>query len=263
MSKHDKDIEYVGDSKVPAKRVPNVAPSYDEFPGKVEPFWPNFLLKEWMVAAVVLFAFLMLTVSHPAPLEAKADPNNAGYIPLPDWYFLFLYQLLKYEWASGTWVIFGVIVIPIISFGAMFFAPWLDRGKGRRPSQRPVAVGSMLLALVAIVYLSWAAVAEHEATLQASGGGGGSGATIPSDFKADEIYTKQQGCVACHGANMEGGTGPALWDIGSKYNKEEILTLINEGGAGKGQLMPAGGMFQGTEEEKEALAEYLASLKGE
>lgn len=262
MAKHDKDIEYVGDSQVPAKRVPIDAPSYDEYPGKTELFWPNFLLKEWMVAAVVLFAFLMLTVMHPAPLEAVADPNNASYIPLPDWYFLFLYQLLKYPWASGTWVIFGVIVIPAISFGAMFFAPWLDRGPGRRPSQRPVAVGTMLLSLVAIVYLSWAAVAEHEATLAASGGGGG-GATAPADFKADEMYTKQVGCVGCHGANMEGGMGPALYNIGSKYDKQQILDLINEGGLGKGTAMPKGGMFQGTEEEKEALAEYMSTLKGE
>jgi mono/diheme cytochrome c family protein len=260
MAKHDKDIEYVGDSKVPAKRVPNVAPSYDEYPGKTELFWPNFLLKEWMVAAVVLFAFLMLTVMHPAPLEKVADPTNASYIPLPDWYFLFLYQLLKYKWASGSWVIFGVIVIPVISFGALFFAPWLDRGKGRRPSQRPVAVGTMLLALVAIVYLSWAAIAEHEKTLAASGGGAATSKEQPADFKAAEVFTKQTGCVGCHGANMEGGMGPALWDEGTRMDKQQILDIINNGGP---TMMPAGGMFQGTDAEKEALAEYLASLKGE
>ena len=260
MAKHDKDIEYVGDSQVPAKRVPNVAPSYDEYPGKTELFWPNFLLKEWMVAAVVLFGFLMLTVMHPAPLEQVADPTNAGYIPLPDWYFLFLYQLLKYKWASGTWVMFGIIIIPAISFGALFFAPWLDRGPGRRPSQRPVAVGTMLLALVAIVYLSWAAMAEHEATLAASGGGAVATDKPPADFKAGDVWVNNAAsCQACHGANMEGGpAAPALWNEGTRMDKQQILDVINKGGA----TMPPG-MFQGTDAEKEALAEYLASLKGD
>lgn len=261
MAKHDKDVEYVGDSQVPAKRVPNVAPSYDEYPGKTELFWPNFLLKEWMVAAVVLFAFLLLSVMHPAPLEAKADPNAAGYIPLPDWYFLFLYQLLKYPWASGTWVMFGVLVIPAISFGALFFAPWLDRGKGRRPSQRPVAVGTMLLALVAIVYLSWSAVAEHEKTVAEQGGGGAVATNEPpEDFQAADIWVNTAtSCQACHGVNLEGTPAAvALWDVGSRMDKQEILDIINNGGA----TMP-GGMFTGTEEEKDQLAEYLSTLKGE
>jgi len=52
MAKLDKDATFVGDSRVSAKRIPNISPSYSDFPGKNEPFWPNFLLKEWMVAAV-------------------------------------------------------------------------------------------------------------------------------------------------------------------------------------------------------------------
>lgn len=259
MAKHDKDIEYVGDSNVPAKRVPNVAPSYDEYPGKTELFWPNFLLKEWMVAAVVLIAFLILTVSHPAPLEAKADPTNAGYIPLPDWYFLFLYQLLKYPWASGTWVVFGVIVIPVIAFGALFLAPWLDRGPERRPSKRPVAIGVMLLSLVSVVYLSWAAMDEHEKALGATKKPSTSAKKQPADFKPDPIWDKAKtSCQACHGAKMEGAVGPALWDEGTRMNKQQVLDMINKGGV----TMPPGGMWSGSAADKEKLAEYLSSLKG-
>lgn len=261
MAKHDKDIEYVGDSQVPAQRHSIDAPSYDEYPGKTELFWPNFLLKEWMVAAVVLFAFLMLTISHPAPLEAKADPTNSAYIPLPDWYFLFLYQLLKYPWASGNWVIFGVIVIPAISFGALFLAPWLDRGPERRPSKRPVAVGLMLLSLVSIIYLSWAAEDAHKKQLAASGSASKPAANKPpADFKPAAIWTDKTktSCQACHGANMEGAVGPALWDEGTRMNKQAVLDMINNGGP----TMPKGGMFQGTDAEKQQLAEYLSSLKG-
>lgn len=71
---HDKDIKYVGDSRITAKRTPNIPPDYSEFPGKTEPFWPNFLLREWMVGAVVLIGFLVLTVSHEPPLQIKLTP---------------------------------------------------------------------------------------------------------------------------------------------------------------------------------------------
>ena len=90
-----KGMKFVGDSRIPAERKPNIPKDYSEYPGKTEAFWPNFLLKEWLVGAVFLIGFLVLTVVHAPPLERMADPTDTGYIPLPDWYFLFLYQLLK------------------------------------------------------------------------------------------------------------------------------------------------------------------------
>ena len=72
-----------------------------------------------MVGAVFLVGYLLLTVAHPSPLEGPADPTDTGYIPLPDWYFLFLYQLLKYAFASGAYNVIGAIVIPGLAFGAL------------------------------------------------------------------------------------------------------------------------------------------------
>ena len=68
-----KGMKYVGDSRIPAEnRKPNVPKDYTEYPGKTEPFWPNFLLKEWLVGAVFLIGFLILTVSAEPPLEKMA-----------------------------------------------------------------------------------------------------------------------------------------------------------------------------------------------
>lgn len=264
MAKLDKDATFVGDSRVPAKRIPNISPSYSDFPGKTEPFWPNFLLKEWMVAAVCLVGFLVLTVSHPSPLTDKANPNDTSFVPLPDWYFLFLYQMLKYPWASGDWVVLGTIVIPAIAFGGLMLAPWLDTSKERRPSKRPVATGLMLTALVGVFYLTWAADHEHSLSHPSSktGGGhnGGSNAAAPapadSSFKADAVWKAQSSCMGCHGQNMEGAVGPNLQKIGSKYSVEEIADIIHNG---KPPGMP-GGMIK-DEAEIKKLAEYMASLK--
>ena len=84
-------------------------------------------------------------MAHPSPLERIADPTDTAYIPFPDWYFLFLYQLLKYTYASGPYNIIGAIIIPGLAFGAFLLAPFLDRGPERKPAKRPFAVGFMLL----------------------------------------------------------------------------------------------------------------------
>ncbi|MDA0175767.1 menaquinol-cytochrome c reductase cytochrome b/c subunit, partial [Solirubrobacter taibaiensis] len=148
-----KGMKFVGDSRVPVARKPNIPKDYSEYPGKTEAFWPNFLLKEWMVGAVFLIGYLCLTVAHPSPLERMADPTDAGYIPLPDWYFLFLYQLLKYSYASGSFTVIGAFIMPGIAFGALLLAPFLDRGPERRPLKRPVATGFMVLAIASIIFL--------------------------------------------------------------------------------------------------------------
>ncbi|MGO0061034.1 c-type cytochrome [Brevibacillus fluminis] len=261
MAKVDKDATFVGDSRVRAKRIPNISPSYADFPGKSEPFMPNFLLKEWMVAAVGLVAYLILTVSHPSPLTDKANPNDTSFVPLPDWYFLFLYQLLKYPWASGDWVILGIIGIPLVSFGGLLLAPWLDAGKERRPSRRPVATGIMLVSLVGLFYLTWAAMDEHNKHAPAASHSGGGSAAAPAakadpSFKPDQLWTAQQSCKGCHGQNMEGMMGPNLQKIGAQLNASQIEEVIKNG---KGGMPP--GMFKGSDEDRKKLAEYLASLK--
>lgn len=69
-----KGMKFVGDSRVKANnRMVNMPKDYSEYPGKTEAFWPDFLLKEWMVGAVFLIGYLLLTVAHPSPLEGPAD----------------------------------------------------------------------------------------------------------------------------------------------------------------------------------------------
>lgn len=269
MAHHDKDIKYVGDSRVPAKKYDITAPSYSEFPGKTEPFWPNFLLKEWMVGAVVLLGYLVLVVSHPPEVGDIADPNNTSYIPLPDWYFLFLYQLLKYPWASGDFVVIGTVILPGLAFGALTLAPFLDTSSERRFYKRPVASGLMLVSLVAIFYLTWASMAQYHAEHGGNQAGGGHEAPPaveePKDGGAEgggtesagaQIWAQQTNCMGCHGQNMEGGAGPALTNLGEKYSAEELKNIIQNG---IGNQMP-GGMFVGTEEELDTLVDYLLNM---
>ncbi|WP_243386610.1 menaquinol-cytochrome c reductase cytochrome b/c subunit [Bacillus kexueae] len=248
-----KGMKFVGDSRVSAERKPNIPKDYSEFPGKTEAFWPNFLLKEWMVGAVFLIGYLCLTIAHPSPLERVADPTDTGYIPLPDWYFLFLYQLLKYYYAAGPYTVIGAIIMPGLAFGALLFAPFLDRGPERRPHKRPVAVGMMLLALAASVYLTWESVVQHDWEKAAEQGKIQAEAEIDTESEGYQIYS-DQGCLSCHGETLQGGAAaPSLVDTG--LTAEEIAKIAVEGQGG----MP-GGIFKGTDEELQVLSEFIANV---
>ncbi|HEX6593471.1 MAG TPA: c-type cytochrome [Bacillota bacterium] len=252
--KRGKGMKYVGDSRITAERTTTIPKDYSEYPGRTEAFWPNFLLKEWLVGAVFLIGFLSLTVAHPSPLEGVADPTDAAYIPLPDWYFLFLYELLKYKFASGPYVILGVIVIPGLAFGALLLAPFLDNGPGRRPHQRPIAVSMMLLALTAVIWLTYTSAAnvDWEARAEENKPIPPSDVEIDVDDPGYAVY--ENSCMSCHGDELEGSpAGPAL--IGTEYDKEEIAKIAVEGIGS----MPAD-LFEGTDEELEQLTDFIMSL---
>ncbi|WP_141433327.1 menaquinol-cytochrome c reductase cytochrome b/c subunit [Bacillus sp. 03113] len=250
-----KGMKFVGDSRVSAKRKPNIPKDYSEFPGKTEAFWPNFLLKEWMVGAVFLVAFLTLTASHPSPLERVADPTDTAYIPVPDWYFLFLYQLLKYSYASGPYNAIGAFIIPGLAFGGLMLAPFLDRGPERHPIKRPFATGFMLLAIAGITYLTWEAVAHHDWEKAAEQGKIVAKADIDKESDGYKVFAAQS-CVSCHGGELQGGpAAPSL--IGTGLAPEKVAEIAKNGTGN----MPAG-QFNGSDEELKKLSEFISNLEG-
>ncbi|MGM9987498.1 MAG: c-type cytochrome [Bacillaceae bacterium] len=245
-----KGMKFVGDSRVSAVKKPNIPKDYSEYPGKTEAFWPNFLLKEWMVGAVFLIGYLCLAIVHPSPLERIADPTDANYVPLPDWYFLFLYQLLKYTYASGPYTLIGALIIPGIAFGALLLAPWLDRGSERRPIRRPVATSLMLLGVASIIYLTWESVAHHDWEKAKEQGKIVDVAALDTNAEGYKLLEKNT-CLSCHGNNLEGKSGPKL--AGTGMTAEHIAKVAKDGQGG----MPAG-IFKGTDEELKKLAEFVA-----
>ncbi|MGZ7445421.1 c-type cytochrome [Paenibacillus sp. TH7-28] len=280
-------IVYVGDSRVRKGNGFITPPDYTAYPGKSEAFIPNFLLKEWMVGVVVLVGFLVLTIAEPAPLGYPANPT-ASVIPMPDWYFLFLYQFLKYPYASGDYVVLGTLGIPGVAFGSLLLAPFLDRGKERRFYKRPIASSLMFLSLASIVYLTNFAWTHYQEELKATGqvpehiqreeearekreqGLPTSNAPkqqevaiVDKDDPAMETYKKAT-CVSCHAADLKGAAGPSLRGVGDKHSKEEIMSIIKEGYNGKMPAMYDTAIGAGvTDEELDHLAEWLAKQKTE
>ncbi|SFX00149.1 menaquinol-cytochrome c reductase cytochrome b/c subunit [Thermoactinomyces sp. DSM 45891] len=260
---NQKQVHYVGDSRVRVNSKEMLPPDYSQFPGKTEQFFPDFLLKEWMVAAVFLVGFMTLVMAENPPLGDIADPTNTGFLPVPDWYFLFLYQLLKYKWAAGPFTVVGIIVVPGLLFGGLMLAPFLDTSKERRPIKRPVTTGIAILSLLGVIGLTWAAEAEHVIQVQSSAGTPAKDHKIVAEHdKGYELY-KKNACIKCHGDKLQGVQGPPLLGVGDrikgedeKLTRKEIEKVIDEGRG----AMPAG-MFQGSEADKQVLLDWLMQQK--
>ncbi|RDW22057.1 menaquinol-cytochrome c reductase cytochrome b/c subunit [Oceanobacillus chungangensis] len=249
-----KGMKFVGDSRIKAEKTSQIPKDYSEYPGRTEAFWPNFLLKEWLVGAVFLVGFLILTLAHPSPLEGMADPTDAAYIPLPDWYFLFLYELLKYKYASGDFILFGILVLPGLAFGALLLAPFLDNGPGRRPHQRPIAVGMMLLGLVSVIWLTYTSASHVNWQERAEANKPIPESSVVVDTEHEGFAAYEASCMTCHGAELEGSAAaPTL--VGIEYTPEEIATIAKEGTGS----MPAG-IFTGSDEELEQLADFIITV---
>ena len=255
--KKGKGMQYVGDSRISAHRASNIPKDYSEYPGRTEAFWPNFLLKEWLVGSVFLVGFLTLVLAHPSPLEGVADPTTIGYIPLPDWYFLFLYELLKYNFASGSYTLFGILIIPGLAFGALLLAPFLDNGPGRRPPKRPIAVAMMILGLTSVIWLTYQSVSVVDWEARAENNKPIPPSVVEIDTTDPGYAVYEKSCLACHGGSLEGvGTNPPL--IGIEYSAEDIADIAVDGIG----LMPPN-QFQGTDEELDQLVNFILSVNEE
>lgn len=283
----DEKIVYIGDSRVRVKSERLIAQDFSAYPGKSEVFIPNFLLKEWMVAAVFLVGMLSLVMSIPPPLGFPADPTTPGFIPMPDWYFLFMYQLLKYPYMSGNYVVFATVIVPGLMFGGLTIAPFLDTGKERRFYKRPIASALMFFSIISITYLtvfSWhhykaemaskGMIPEHiqreqqvEEAKQSGKKPASKTAALPAIVEPSDqgaaIYAKAT-CISCHAADLKGMKAagiPALLGVGDKFDKTAILGIIKNGKGTMAAQYNDNKKAGLTDTDLDKLSEWLAKQK--
>ena len=152
-----------------------------------EPFFPDALVKDALVSLAVFLVLVALAYFVGAPLEARADPSDTTYTPRPEWYFLFLFQLLKYF--PGNLEVVGVIVLPFLALAALVLLPFLDRTTKRHFFNRPVVTGVASFLILAVLGLSIQSVRE---------------APPPAEMEqGDEVAALYaQNCASCHGPSV-------------------------------------------------------------
>jgi ubiquinol-cytochrome c reductase cytochrome b subunit len=216
--------------------------------GAPQPFYPNHALKDTLVIAVVFSALLALATFRPPELEAIADPLDTNYVPRPEWYFLALFQLLKYF--PGPLEPLATIGIPGLIVLLLFLLPFLDRRPERHPLKRPgVTLGFGLLAIgtIALTYL-----AMHDSPERPASSGVGLLAV------AGQQLVEDARCQQCHRAggagNPIGSTRPRRdpeWLAGHVADPEVIAPGIRPA--------PPGGMEEGEIRAVLAYAQVLRS----
>src|SRR4051794_13856414 len=119
-----------------------------------KPFFPYAVAKDSAMAVVVLIVIITMSIVLGAELGPKADPTTTTYVPRPEWYFFFLFELLRII-KPPTLVPLATIGIPTICMILLFLLPFYDRNPERRPERRPIATTAGILVIVAMAYLTF------------------------------------------------------------------------------------------------------------
>ena len=160
-------------------------------------FYPDIIYKDLIVSFAIFLLLVGLAIFIGVAVEPPADPSDSSYVPRPEWYFLFLFEMLKYFPGAIEWV--GTVIIPAVAILALLLLPFYDRNPVRYWKKRKLPTVIMGIVVVGIIVLTIMAVVstppqeEVEVTQ-----------TLSDQIVAgQDLYSIH--CVECHGPDGEGG----------------------------------------------------------
>jgi len=217
-----------------------------------KPFFPYAVMKDSVMAAITLFLIIAMAIILGAALGPKADPTTTTYTPRPEWYFFFLFELLRVV-KPAELVVIATVGIPTVCLVLLLLLPFFDRGPERNPLRRPIATTAGIATIAAMAYLTvLGALAGSPTEIDLE--------TTPQLEEGKEI-TASAGCLGCHKIGENGNTlGPNLTDVGERLGPPAIeRTLVNPTAP-----MPSYRTYrEESPEQFNKIVEYVASLKGE
>ncbi len=193
-----------------------------------EPFFPYSVAKDSLMAMIVILLIAFLSLLFGAELGPKADPTTTTYVPRPDWYFFFLFEVLRVMKNVPEFTPMATIGVPTICMILLFLLPFYDRGPERRIERRPVALAAGVVTIVAIAYLTYTGANTGSPNSVDMKPPAGLTASERVTFNAGKLVVGQSGCLACHviGDNGNNGPGPPLTHIGSKLPPGGIASTL-------------------------------------
>ncbi len=240
-----------------------VTPAPEDSDRPKKKFHPDQTIKDTAAIFVAFVTLLVLAVVVDAPLERLADPTDKTYIPRPEWYFLFLFQLLRLF--EGPFEVFGAVVLPTAAVCALALVPFVDRGKVVRVRQRTVAAS--LAALGAIGWAGLTTAAVMASPEQAAGPV--QGLTPAADWTrltpvelAGAACFRQEGCGICHNlADGEPKVGPTLATVAERRSADWMIAHFRN----PSQVVPGSPMppARVSDELLNALSAFLLKLTPE
>jgi menaquinol-cytochrome c reductase cytochrome b/c subunit len=196
-----------------------------------------------------------------------ADPGTTNFVPRPDWYFYFLFYLLRiFKWPNS--VILGTVGIPTIVLIIAFLVPFFDRRRERRLSRRPVAIVAAILVVISMGVLTYKGATAKEAlaseVVQAvPTWAQRQGFEDNKEAVAGATIFASSGCTACHtylGTGSSNQGAPDLSDEGTKgHNKQFFMSYIRDPSQFGNTVMPKFGF---NDQQLSQLAAFLMASKG-
>jgi quinol---cytochrome c reductase cytochrome c subunit, bacillus type len=151
---------------------------------------------------------------------AEADPGTVSFIPRPDWFFFFLFYLLRiFKWPES--VVLGTVGVPTLCLILLLALPFLDVRPERRILRRPVALVAGVLVIISMGVLTY-----KGATAEEGGAAGGdvveqwmTEGDLPEEARPGAELVAESGCLNCHtyrGAGSSNFGAPDLTQIGAQ-----------------------------------------------
>jgi mono/diheme cytochrome c family protein len=197
---------------------------YDQAKQKGVKFWPHIIYKDLLVTFGLFILLIGLATFFGVAVEPKADPSDSTYVPRPEWYFLFLFEFLKFVPGKIEWV--GTFVVPLLGVLVLFALPFLDRNPLRHWKNRLTGIsimGVVVLGMVGLTIRSVVTTPRNEET---------TANTIQEKYAlGEELYSFH--CVECHGPEGEGGViagveGLEGVELKSISSRDEIYTRSDQ-----------------------------------
>ena len=227
-------------------------------------FWPDIVGKDMIVACLVVVLIVVLALAVGAPLEAPADPADNSYVPLPEWYFLPLFQMLKLF--PGSLESLGAIGVPGLLMLVLLTLPFFDRGSRRSLRHRPWALAGIAVVLGGSALLMGGSLRSMPPTVVAE-----VGRPLTSAERAGRALFKRQ-CEGCHVVagltdpkrEKNANEGPKLSEVGLRHTVGWMHSFIEDPTRFRGDTasMAKFGPPVLTHQDIEEVASYLSRLQG-
>jgi quinol---cytochrome c reductase cytochrome c subunit, bacillus type len=226
---------------------------YEVMKKKGKPFFPYAIMKDSVMAVVVVAVIIAMSLWLGAEQGPKADPTTTTYVPRPEWYFFFLFEVLRVI-KPPELVPIATIGIPTIAMVLLFLLPFYDRNPERNPLKRPIATTAGLLTIAAMAFLTFLG-AEAGSPTEID-------IKVAPEYEAGKLVAAQSGCLACHQFEHNGnnGPGPKLTEIGKRLNPAAISRSLQ---VGPGIMPSYSGLMESDPEKFRDLVLFLGSLTGE
>src|SRR5258708_4275349 len=124
---------------------------YSVLKAEGKPFFPYAVAKDAAMACVVMAVIITLSLVLGAELGPKANAATTTYVPRPEWYFFFLFEVLRVI-KPPSLVPLATIGVPTIGMILLFLLPFYDRGPERRIERRPIALATFVFVAAATAY---------------------------------------------------------------------------------------------------------------